>query len=138
MPSAGQQMQMIRGDGTVMSLPGGRMALLESESGGVVVRGMVEGEAPGSDPALLAEGDRIVSMQGAQVTGVDALTAAYDAIPEGDEVVLGVVRGDDARTIRFARPVHAAPGQHMVVRSPSGGVGAWTNLAPPGGGPPRW
>lgn len=132
--AASQQMMMQRGDGAVVVLPSGRMAVLGLEADQVVVRGVVEGTGSATETAPVMEGDRIVSIQGASVSALDAFTTAYDAIAEGEEVVLGVLRGNASQTVRFPRPPHAAPLQHMVVTSPSGGAGAWSTASPAGGG----
>ncbi|MFN8091105.1 MAG: PDZ domain-containing protein [Vicinamibacteria bacterium] len=123
--AAGQQMQMIKGDGGVLSLPGGGVAVVVVEGGAPVVRGVVRG----SRAVDLLEGDRIVSLQDQPATTPAALQKSYDALEEGADVVLGVVRGGTERQVRFPRPPHETGEKHVVMGG-DGGAGAWTSARP--------
>lgn len=131
----GQQMQMRMGGGSLITLPGGRLLVLASEAGGVVVRGVVDQSAAAVGGAVvdLAEGDRIVSFEDLQAPTAEQVVAAYDAIPEGAEVEMRVERDGVQRPVRFIRPAPTPSGQTMVVTDGAGGAGAWTTL-PAGGG----
>jgi S1-C subfamily serine protease len=129
------QMRMSMGSGVALALPGGSVAVLGGDSTGVVVRGVVAGEGGAQGKALLTEGDRVVTLQGGPVASLDRFASAWGAIPEGAEVVLGLVGGGGETTVRFPRQPHQSDGRQMVVQGPGGGAGAWTAMGPPGGGP---
>ena len=129
------QMRMSMGSGAVITLPGGVMAVVAADADGLTVRGIVAEAGGGEWGALLEEGDRIASLQGKTISTQEAFTAAWGDIPEGAEVVLGIVRGGVASIVRFPRAPQQAEGRHMVVQGAGGGAGAWTAMGPPGGGP---
>jgi S1-C subfamily serine protease len=127
--ATGQKMQMIKGDGGVLSIPGGGVAVVVAEGEALVVRGVVAGSGAGSGTVDLLEGDRIVSLQGQPAATPAGLQEAYDALKEGADVVLGVVRGGKERQVRFPRPPHETGEKHVVMGG-GGGAGAWTSASP--------
>ena len=70
------------------------------ERDGLLVR-LVEEGGPG-DRAGLRRGDLIVTAGGRDVLLVDDLHEALDAVPEGEALALGIVRGTDELDVRVA------------------------------------
>lgn len=127
--AAGQQMQMIQGSGGVLDMPGGGALVVVAEGGALVVRGVVAGTVVGDQVVDLLEGDLIVSLQGAAVATAEDLQVQYEALAEGDEVVLEILRNGERREVRFARPDREAGSKHVVTGGGSG-AGAWTAAGP--------
>ena len=51
----------------------------------------------------LKEGDIIKMMNGKRMSGVDVMQEAYDAMKVGDEIKLGIKRGQSLQIVTFAR-----------------------------------
>ncbi len=133
--AAGQQMRMERAEGSVLVMPGGRLAVVVPDSAGLSVRGVVEGDAsvPGAKVDI-EEGDRIVSLQRVRMADMTRFMAAWDSIPEGTDVALGILRDGREHVVRFPRPPQATGERHIAVAGAGGGAGAWTSAAPGAGG----
>lgn len=125
-PAAAQQFSVSSAEGLVLTLPDGRLAVLQSGANGVTVRGLVDGEPKSGDRIDIAIGDRVVRFQGLANPALERIKAAYEGLAVGGEVVVGLARGDGERVIRFPKPAPGA-GRLMAVAGASGGAGAWTS-----------
>ena len=74
-----------------------RRAVGLPERPGVLVRAVEEGSP--ADVAGVARGDLVVAAGGDTVDGIDALHRALDAVDEGGELKLSLVRGTDERDV---------------------------------------
>ena len=61
-----------------------------------------------ADKAGLAEGDTVISIRGASPTNEDAAQALLSG-KDGDEIALGIKRGDDTSTVRIQLATYATP-----------------------------
>ena len=78
-----------------------------TESGGRV-RVTATVAIPGVEPAPLAEGDTLVSLDGAPIGSLEGFVAAYRALDEGAALVLGVERGDRRLELDLTKPAPPA------------------------------
>jgi serine protease Do len=82
-----------------------RRAVGLPERDGLLVRQVEEDGAAAR--AGLAAGDLIVAAAGRPVDGPESVHTALDALADGEELVLGVVRGTEEREVRVAFPAEA-------------------------------
>lgn len=117
-----QQFSVGPSDGVVIPLPGGRIAILQTIEGSVVVHGLVDGPADSSAALDIAIGDRVTRFQTLRNPPLDSIRAGFRAIAAGAEVMLGLVRGAAAeRVVTFP---NLAPGNRQVMAVSGGGAGA--------------
>ena len=79
-----------------------------SDREGLLVRGVEEG-SPAAE-AGLAEGDLLVRAGDRELRAVDDLFDALDGVADGGSLDVGVVRGDEERTVTVRFPTEAAEG----------------------------
>lgn len=77
------------------------MGALVGERDGAVIVGMLVRPVAGVD---LRGGDVIRSVNGTAVAGVAALNRAFDAVPTGRPVRLGIRRGGQTLALSFSKP----------------------------------
>lgn len=128
-PAHGQSAGLSKSDAKVIVLGDGRLAILQSGSGGAIVGGLVDGDRTGPTPVDLKVGDQIVRFQDITAPSADQIATAFDVVPVGGEISLRISRHGIEHAVTFARP--ATPvGSRIAVATPNGaGAGAWVTGA---------
>ena len=132
--AAAQQFAAGPAAGVAIQLPGGRFLILNRDSIGVVVAGLVAGDTAAGSVIDLQQGDRLIRFQGITIAGLSQLDSIYRAVPSGAVITMDLQRAAARHSIRFPRQADADR-KAMVVRSPAAaGAGAWVTGGGAGGG----
>lgn len=133
-PLAARQFQARPTEGFVMPLADGRMAVLLTREGGVVVDGVVAADQPGSGPETdLRRGDLVVSFQQSERPSLTDIAQAWERIADSAQVTIAVERSGARHQVRFRKPAtRSTPVMRMAISGQEGaGTGAWVGA---GGG----
>jgi S1-C subfamily serine protease len=120
-----QQLTMTRANGDLLPLGGGHVAVLDGDSSGVKVTGVVAGSSTAVPD--VKQGDRVVAIQGRRASSLDSLMSSFRAIALGDLVELELERAGKAIVVRFPRV--AVEGRGLAVQGGAGGAGAWVTAS---------
>jgi S1-C subfamily serine protease len=98
-----------------LNLPTDKGALVQSATGPAAKAGIKGGDTPASvvGQDIVLGGDIIVSIDGRQVSSMDDVANTVDSKKPGDEVKVGLLRGNKQRTVSVKlgnRPQSASPG----------------------------
>jgi len=135
-PVRAQGFTVTAADGIVIVLGDGRLAVLRTDRNGVVVSGIVPGEKPTAATVDVQVGDRVVGIQQETNPPLDRISATYEGLSAGAEVLLTLQRGSAApHQVRFPRPATVPAGARQAVMSGDkpGAAGAWVSAGAPSG-----
>lgn len=134
-PSRAQEQYTVQSsEGIVLVLSDGRLAVLKSVEGRVIVGGLVTSEKNIGSPLDIQGGDRVLAFQADATPTLETIYAAYETLAPGSEVLLTLQRGSAApHAVRFPRPVTPPGNTRRAVQfngKPTD-AGAWVSAGSP-------
>ncbi len=129
-----QEYSLMVADGVVIPLGDGRLAVLKTDKGAIVVSGLL-GEKT-TDAALdIQMGDKVVGFQQLSNPTLERINADYEALSAGSIVLFSLQRGSaPPHKVRYSRPDTPAGSNRRAVRfngNPNAAAGAWVSAGEP-------